>query len=81
MFYALRNRSKNVDIEDVRKGRSEQVALGEVNLGCSRLSARGGGEGTWVDFSRVCAAGLLELLPDFSKIQLVVYYQCCVLIG
>ena len=43
MFYALRNRSKNVDTEDVRKGQSEQVALGEVNLGCSRLSARGGG--------------------------------------
>ena len=42
MFYALRNRSKNVDTEDVQKGRSEQVTLGEVNLGCSRLSARGG---------------------------------------
>ena len=42
MCYALRNRSKNVDIEDVRKGRSKQVALGEVNLGYSRLSARGG---------------------------------------
>ena len=36
------------------------------------------GEGsTWVNVCWVCAAGL----SHFSKIQLVVYYQRCILIG
>ena len=36
-----------------------------------------GGGGTWVNVCWVCASGL----SHFSKIQLVVYYQCCILIG
>ena len=35
----------------------------------------------WVNFCWVCAAGLSESLTHFSKIQLVVCYRCCVLIG
>ena len=31
----------------------------------------GGGEGTWVNFCWVCAAGFSEPLSNFSKIQLV----------
>ena len=36
---------------------------------------------TGVNFSWMCAAGLSEILPDFTKTQQVVYYQCCVLIS
>ena len=43
---------------------------------------KGGGrvKGTWVNICWVCAAGLSEPLPHFSKIQLLVYHQYCVLI-
>ena len=41
-----------------------------------KIFPRGEG-GTWVNVCWVCAAGL----SHFSKIQLVVYYQCCILIG
>ena len=43
------------------------------------LTAGVGGD-SLVSFCWVCAAGFSEPLPHFSKIQLVVYYQCCVLI-
>ena len=45
------------------------------------INSRGGGVDSWVSFCWVCAAGFSEPLPHFSKIQLVVYYQCCILIG
>ena len=42
-----------------------------------KIFPRGEGGGAWVNVCWVCATGL----SYFSKIQLVVFYQCCILIG